>query len=125
VRAFLGRYDRRVADERVVNARVWHKVGLELVQVDIEGSVKAQTGGNGADDLSNQAVQMLVVGTGDIQAATADVIDSLVVNKERAVGVLDRAVGGEDSVVRFDDGRRDARSRVHGEFELALLAIVG
>jgi hypothetical protein len=125
VRAFLGRYDRCVADERVVNARVWHKVGLELVQVDIEGSVKAQTGGNGADDLSNQAVQMLIVGTGNIQATTADVIDSLVVNKERAVGVLDRAVGGEDSVVRFDDGRRDARSRVHSEFELALLAIVG
>jgi hypothetical protein len=125
VRALLGRDDRRVADERVMNTRVWHQVGLELIQVDIESSVEAQTRGDGANNLSNQAVEMLVVGTGDIQAATANVVDSLVVNKERAVGILDSAVSGQDSVVRFDDGCRDARSGIHGKFELALLAVVG
>lgn len=125
VRALLGRDDRRVADERVVDTRVWDQVGLELVQVDVESSVEAQTGGDGADNLGNQAVEVLVVGAGDVQTATADVIDSFVVDKECAVGVLDGAVGGEDSVVGLNNGRRNARSGVYGELELALLAIVG
>lgn len=68
---------------------------------------------------------MLVVGPGDIEAATADVVDRLVVDEECAVGVLDCAVGRKDSVVGLDHGGRDARSRVNGELELALLAVVG
>jgi hypothetical protein len=68
---------------------------------------------------------VLVVGSGDIQAATANVVNRLVVDKERAVGVLDGAVGREDSVVGLNDGGGDARSRVDGELELALLAVVG
>ena len=68
---------------------------------------------------------MLVVGPRDVQAATADVVNRLVIDKERAVGVLDGAVGREDSVVGLNDGGRNARSRVDGELELALLAVVG
>lgn len=108
-----------------MNTRVWHKVGLELVQINVERTVEAQTGGDGADNLSDQTVQMLVVGTGNIQAATADVVHGLVVNQECAVGVLNGAVSREDSVVGFDNGGGNARSRVHSEFELALLAVVG
>lgn len=39
--ALFSRYDGRVADKRVVNTWVGHKVGLELIQIDIEGSVKS------------------------------------------------------------------------------------
>jgi hypothetical protein len=125
VGALLGRDDRRVTDERVVDTWVWHQVGLELVQINIERTIETQAGGDGADNLSNQAVQMLVVGTGNVQTASADVVDSFIVNKEGAVGVLDGAVCRQNSVVGFHDGGRHARSRVYGEFELALLAIVG
>jgi hypothetical protein len=117
--------DGRVTDKRVVDTRVWHQVGLELVQVDVESSVETQTGSDGANNLSNQAVEMLVVGARDVQAATADIVDSFVVNEEGAVGVLDGAVGREDGVVGLDDGSRDARSGIHGELEFALLAVVG
>ena len=123
--ALLGRDDRRVTDERVVDTGVWHKVGLELIQVDIERTIEAQARSDGADNLSDQAVEMLIVGTGNVQTAPADIVDSLVVNKECAVRVLNGAVCREDSVVRLDDGGGDARSRVDGEFELALLAVVG
>jgi hypothetical protein len=68
---------------------------------------------------------MLVVGTGDVQVALADVVHSLVVNKEGAVRVLNSAVRREDSIVRLDHGGRGTRSRIDGEFELALLAVVG
>jgi hypothetical protein len=125
VRALLGRNDGSVTDKRVVDARVWDQVGLELVQVDVKSTIEAQAGGDGADNLSNQTVQMLVVGTGDVQAATADIVYSLVVDEERAVGVLNGAVGRENSVVGLDDGGRDARSGIHSKFELALLAVVG
>src|SRR5690348_6208383 len=45
VRALGGRDDRRIADERVVDAGVGNQVGLELVQIDVEGAVEPQRGG--------------------------------------------------------------------------------
>jgi hypothetical protein len=80
MRALLGRDDRCITNQWVVNAGVWDQIGLELVQVDVERTVKAQTGGNGADNLSNQAIEVLVVGTRNIQAAAADIVDSLVID---------------------------------------------
>ena len=123
--ALLGRDDRRVTNERVVDTRVRHKVGLELVQIDIERTIEAQRRGDGANNLGDEAVEMLVVGTGNVQAASADVVDSFVVNEEGAVGVLDGAVCRQNGVVGLDDRGGDAGSWVDGEFELALLAVVG
>jgi hypothetical protein len=108
-----------------VDARVGDQVSLELVQIDIESAVESQAGGDGADNLGDEAVQVLVVGTGDVQAAAANVVDSLVVDEERAVGVLNGAVGRKNGVVGLNHGGGDARSRVHGKLELALLAVVG
>jgi hypothetical protein len=116
--------DRSIADERVVNTRIRHQVSLELIQVDIEGSVKAKTGRDGADDLSDQTIEMLVAGTGDVKVATANIVDSFVVNEECAVGVLDRAMGGEDCIVGFDHCGGDTRGGINGEFELGFLAVV-
>lgn len=125
VRALLSRDNRGVADERVVNTRVRDQVGLELVQIDVESTVESQTGGDRADDLRDQTVEVLIVGAGNVQLTLADIVHSLVVNKERAVRVLDRAVGREHSVVRLNNRCRNTGSRVHGELELALLAVVG
>jgi hypothetical protein len=74
--------------------------------------------------LSDQAVQVLVVGTLNAEVAAADVIDGLVVNHEGAVGVLEGGVGGEDRVVGLDNGGGDLGRRVDTELELALLAVV-
>lgn len=123
--ATLTRDDRCVGDQRVVDTRERHQVGLELGQVDIESTIEAQTGGDGADDLCDEAVQVVIAGAGDIQVATADVVDSLVVHQEGAVGVLDGAVGRQDSVVGLHHGGRHARRRVDGELELGLLAVLG
>ena len=74
--------------------------------------------------LSDQTVQVLVVGTLNAEVAAADVVDGLVVDHEGAVGVLKSGVGGEDGVVGLDNGGGDLRSRVDTELELALLAVV-
>ena len=115
----------RVTDKGIVDTGIRHKVGLELVQIDVESTVEAQAGGNGADDLSDEAVQVLIVRSRDVQATTADVVHGFVVDEERAVRVLDGAVSRENSIVRLHDRGRDTRRRVDGEFKLALLAVVG
>lgn len=40
----------RIGDEREVDTRVWHQVGLELVQVDVQGSIETQGSGDGRND---------------------------------------------------------------------------
>lgn len=124
VRAAVCRDHRGVGDKRVVDTRVGHQVGLEFVQINVKGTVEAERGGDGADDLSDQAVQVLVAGTGDIQVTTANVVDSFVVDQESAVGVLNGAVSGENGVVGLDNGSRDTGRRVDGELELAFLGVV-
>jgi hypothetical protein len=125
VLALGGRDNRSVADQGVVDTRVGNQVGLELVEIDVEGAIESERRGDGADDLSNQTVEVLVRRAGDVEVAAADVVDSLVVDKESAVRVLDGAVGGQNSVVGLNDGRRDTGSRVDGELELGLLAVLG
>lgn len=120
----VGRDDGGVADQRVVNTRVRHQVSLELVQVDVEGTIESEGGSNRADDLGDQAVEVFVAGAGNVEVATANVVDSLVIDEEGAVRVLDRAVGGQHSVVGLNDGGRDTRGWVDGELQLALLAVL-
>ena len=74
--------------------------------------------------LSDQAVQVLVIGTLDTEATTADVVDGFIVDHEGAVGVLKSGVGGQDGVVWLDHGCRDLWGRIDAEFQLALLAVV-
>ena len=74
--------------------------------------------------LCNQTVQVLVVGSLNAQVAATDIIDSLVVNHEAAVGVLEGGVGCQNGVVRLDHRGCDLRSRIDTELELALLAII-
>lgn len=124
VGAVLDTDDRSVGNQRVVDTRVRNQVSLELVQVDVESTLEAQAGSNRADNLGNKTVQVLVARARDIQVTTADIVDSLVVNKESTVGVLNGAVSGQDSVVGLDDGSRHLGGGVDGELKLGLLAIL-
>ncbi len=74
--------------------------------------------------MSNETVEVFVVWSRNVKIATANIVDSLVVHQEGAIGMLDSAVSRENRVVWFNDGRRDLRRRVDGELQLALLAVV-
>jgi hypothetical protein len=106
-----------------VNTWERHKVGLEFIQIHIESTIKPKAGGDRADNLGNQAVKVLKAGARNIQVPAANIIDSLVINEERAVGVLNRAVGGQDSVVRLHDSGGNTGRRIHCELQLGLLAV--
>lgn len=74
--------------------------------------------------LSDQTVEVDVVGALETEIAAADVVDGLVVDHEGAVGVLKGGVGGQDGVVRLDDGGGGLGGGIDAELKLALLAIV-
>merc|ERR1711937_809375 len=84
---------------------VGHQVGLELSDIDVEGTVESEGGSEGRDNLGNESVQVGVGGSLDIEVAAADIVDGLVVEH-------DSDVGG------------DLGGWVDGEAELGLLAVV-
>ena len=92
-----------IGSEWEVDSWVWDQVSLELVQVDVEGAVETEGGGDGGDDLADESVQVVVRWSVNAEVLLTDVIDGLVINHEGAVGVLQGGVGGQDGVVRLDD----------------------
>merc|ERR1711931_74764 len=120
----LGGDDRSVGDQREVDSRVWHQVGLELGEIDVERTIESERGGDRRDDLTDESIQVGVGGSLDVKVSSADVVDGLVVDHESAVGVLQGGVRGEDTVVWLDDSGGDLRGRVDGELELGLLSVV-
>mmetsp|Transcript_9845 Transcript_9845/g.30344 ORF Transcript_9845/g.30344 Transcript_9845/m.30344 type:complete len:289 (-) Transcript_9845:97-963(-) len=107
-----------------MNARVGHQVHLELVDIDVERTVEAQRGGQRADHLGDQTVEVGVVRALNVETATADIIDGLIVQHERDVGVLEQRMGGQGAVVRLHHRGADLRARIHAKVELALLGVV-
>ena len=120
----LGRDDRRERRHHEVDARVRHEVGLELGHIDVERAVEAERRRERRDDLRDEAVEVGVRRALDVEVAAADVVERLVVDHERHVGVLEERVRREHAVVRLDDRRRDLRRRVDRERQLRLAAVV-
>lgn len=98
---------------------------MKLIEVDVQGTIESQTGGDRRHNLSNESVEMFEVRAWDIEITTADFVDSFVVNQEGAIRVLDSAVGRKDGIVGFDYRGGDTRRRIDSEFELRFLAEVG
>ena len=69
----LGADHGRVGGEHEVDARVGDEVGLELGDVDVEGAVEAQGGGERRDDLRDEAVEVGVGRALDVERAAAAV----------------------------------------------------
>ena len=107
-----------------MNSGVGDEVGLELSHIDVEGTIESEGGSQRGDDLSDESVQVGVGGSLDVEVSSADVVDSLVVEHDGDVGVLEEGVGGEHGVVGLNDGSGDLGRRIDGETELGLLAVV-
>ena len=100
------------------------QVGLELSDVHVQGTVEPEGGSQGGDDLRDKPVQVGVGGPLDVEVPSADVVHGLVVEHDSDVSVLEEGVGGQDGVVRLNDGSGDLGGGVDGEAELGLLAVV-
>ena len=60
---------------------------------------------------TNQSVEVGVGRSLDVEVLPADIVDSLVVDHEGTVDVLERSVRGQDGVVGFHHRRADLRER--------------
>ena len=103
---------------------VWHQVGLELSNIDIEGTVESEGGSQRGDNLGNESVQVGVGWSLDIEVSSADIIDGLIVEHDGDIGVLEEGVCGENGVVWLNNGGGDLWRWVDGKTELGLLTVV-
>jgi hypothetical protein len=120
----LGGDDGSVGGQHEVDSGVGHKVGLELGDIDVEGTIETEGGGQGGDNLSDESVKVGVGRSLDVEVSAADVVDGLVVEHDSDVGVLEEGVGGEHGVVGLNDGGGDLGGGVDGESELGLLTVI-
>ena len=68
--------------------------------------------------------QVGVGGALNVEVAAADIGDSLVVDEELGVGVLEEGMRAQNGVVGLNDGGGNLGGREDGEAELGLLAVV-
>merc|ERR1719158_885106 len=122
--SLLGRDYGSIGDKGEVDPRVGHKVGLELVQIDVQGSVEPQRGSDGGDDLADQPVEVGVAWPLNVEVPPADVIDRFVVHHERAVAVLQGGVRAQCRVVRLHNCSGNLWRWVDAELQLGLLAVI-
>ena len=57
-----------------------NQVGLELVQVDIEGTIETQGSSDRGDNLSDETVEVGEARGCDVEALLADIVDSFVID---------------------------------------------
>ncbi|KAH3661659.1 hypothetical protein OGAPHI_006509 [Ogataea philodendri] len=113
-----------VRDQWEVDSWVWHQVGLELVQVNVQRTVESQGCRHGRNNLGNQVVEVVEAWSGNVEVLTAHFVNGLVIDHEGTVSVLQSGVGGQNSVVRLNNRSRHLRSRVNCKLELGLLTVI-
>jgi hypothetical protein len=84
-----------------VEPREGNHVDGQLAQVSVELPGEAQTGRDPRHGGRHEVVEVPVGGRGQLERAEADVVERLVVDAVRLVGVLDELVHGESGVVRL------------------------
>ena len=85
---FFGADDWGECTKHKVDSWVWHQVGLELGDINVQGTIESKGGGQTGDNLGNKTVQVGVGWALDVQGATADVVDGFVVKHDGNIGVL-------------------------------------
>ena len=128
---------------------VGHQIGLEFIQIHIESPVEAEGSGDGGDDLGDQAVEVSVGRTFDVEIPefkpsqtnlfrgwiilletieenipATYVVNRLVVDHKCAVTVLQSGMGAQSGVVWLYHSGGHLRRRVNAELQLGLLAVV-
>ena len=87
--------------------KILTQVDGELSQVSVKLTGETEGGGDTAHDDRDQMVQITIAGGSELQGAEADIVQSLVIDTEGLVRVLDQLVDGEGGVVGLDNGVGD------------------
>mmetsp|Transcript_46051 Transcript_46051/g.82909 ORF Transcript_46051/g.82909 Transcript_46051/m.82909 type:complete len:277 (-) Transcript_46051:608-1438(-) len=90
-----------------VQTREWHQVHSHLTEVTVELSREAKTAGSAGESCRDEVVQISVRWSGKFQSAETDIVECLVVQEVAGVGVLDKLVEAQHSVVWLNNSVRD------------------
>ena len=85
----------------------WNHVDSQFTQVRVELTGESQTCGNTRHDEGEKVVEITVSWGVELECTEADIVESFVVDTESLVGVLNKLVDGEGSVVWLDNGVGD------------------
>jgi len=107
-----------------VDTGIGHQVGLELRDIDVQGTIETKGSSERRDDLSNETIQVSVGGTLDVKVTTANIVDGLVVKHNSDIGVLEERVGGKHRVVGLNNSGSDLGRGPGAEVQLGLLAVI-
>jgi len=107
-----------------VDTGVGDKVGLELSDINVKGTIETEGGGKRGDHLGNKPVKVGISGSLNVEGTTADVIDGLVIEHDGNISVLKEGVGGEDGVVGLNNSGGNLGGGVDGESKLGLLSVI-
>jgi len=122
--SLLGGDDWSIRGKHEMDSWVWDEVGLELSNIDVEGTIESEGGSEGGDNLGDESVEVSVGWSLNVQVSSADIVDSLVIEHDGDISVLEEGVGGEDGVVWLNNGGGDLWGWVDGESELGLLSVI-
>jgi len=122
--SFLGGDDWGIRGQHEMDSWVWHQVGLELSDINVQSTIESEGGSEGGDNLSDESVQVGVGWSLDIEVSSADIVNGLVIKDNGNIGVLQKGVSGEHGVVWLDNGGGDLWGWVHGETELGFLTVI-
>ena len=86
-----------------MTAKIAHThVNGELAEVRVQLTGETQASRDTGHDHRHKVVEVTVGGGGELQCAEADVVESLVIDTEGLVRVLDQLVNGEGGVVGLE-----------------------
>jgi hypothetical protein len=122
--SLFSRDDRGIRRQHEMDSGIRYQIGLEFSDINVKGTIESKGSGQRRDDLSNESVQVGISGSFDIQLSTAYVINSFVIKHNSNISMFQQRVSGKDTVIRFNNGSRNLRRRVHGETQLGLFAVI-
>jgi hypothetical protein len=98
-----------------METRERNHVDGQLSEIRVELTWESETGGDTRHDGRDQVVKISVRWVGELEGSHADVVESLVVDTEGLVRVLNQLMDRESGIVWLDNGIRDLGGRNNGE----------
>jgi len=96
--------ERSKSNHEEVETWEWNHVDSQLSEIRVKLTRETETGGNTGHDSRHQVVKISVGWVGELEGSRADIVESLVIDAEGLIGVLDQLMNGEGGIVWLDNG---------------------
>ena len=87
-----------------MESREWNEVHGKLSEIGVELTWESEAAGNTGESSRDEMVKITVGWGGELKGSEADIVKSFVINAHNLIGVLDKLMDREGSVVWLNDG---------------------